>query len=126
MKYKKFKIYRTIVAATLGAIVGVFTVSGNYVVPIVAIIVAFFLMYFLKTRVKEVITDERIEKISGKASYMTCMIIAVGMAFGGIVLMAFKEKYPVYLPVAYTLSYLACGMILLYSIFFRYYYTRKI
>jgi len=126
MKYKKFEIYRTMIAATLGAIIGVSTVSGNYVVSMVALVAAMFLIYFMKTRVKEVITDERITKISGRASYLTYMITAVGMALTGMILMALRTKYPAYLPVAYAFSYVACGMIFLYSIFFRYYYTREI
>lgn len=124
IEQKKFKVYKMVIAMVLGAVVGGFVSAGNYFIPLVAVVAAFILMYSLKTRVKGVLTDERVEKISGKAAYATYMATAILATLGGIVLMALKDKYPAYLPVAYTLAFLSCGMIYLYAIIFRY-YNRK-
>ena len=126
MKYKKFQFYKMIIAFVLAAIIAGFSAAGNYIVPIVALGIAVLLMYVMKTKVKEVISDERIEKIAGKASYLTYTIATIGCALAGMVLLALRKKYPEYMPVSYTLTYVACGMILLYLIFYKYYNAKKV
>ncbi len=124
MDTKKFRIYKMIIAAALGAIVGGFVSAGNYIIPLIAVAAAFLLMYTLKKRVDGVLTDERIEKISGRAAYFTYMATVILATLSGITLMALKDKNPVYQPLAFTSTFLACGMIYLYGIMFRY-YNRK-
>jgi len=121
MEYGKFQIYKILLVIALGLIVASFVTAGNYVIPLLAVAIAFVAMYLLRRKVKAVISDERIERISGKAAYMTYSILAIGFALASIVLMALRNNYPAYVPVAYTLAYITCGMIFLYAILFKYY-----
>jgi uncharacterized membrane protein len=124
MDSKTFSIYKIVIAGVLGMLIGSAVVIGNFIIPIIAVAAAWIIMYTLKKKVKGVLSDERIEKVAGKASYMTYMIMTLAMTLTGIVLMAMKAKLPYFEPVAYTLVYLACGMMLLYSLLFRIYYSR--
>ena len=124
MDYGKFQFYKILMVIALGMIVSSFVTAGNYVIPLLALVVAFIAMYFLRSKVKAVISDERIEKIAGRAAYMTYSISAVGIALSSMVLMALRNDYPAYVPVTYALAYIACGMILLYVILFKYYNSR--
>ena len=124
MDYGKFQFYKILMVIALGMIVASFVTAGNLVIPLIAVVVAFIAMYFLRSKVKAVISDERIEKIAGRASYMTYSISAVGIALASMVLMALRKDYPAYEPVAYSLAYIVCGMIFLYLVLFKYYSWR--
>jgi uncharacterized membrane protein len=121
MEYGKFQFYKILLVIALGLIVASFVTAGNYVIPLLAAAIAFVAMYFLRRKVKAVISDERIERIAGKAAYMTYSIVAVGFALATIILMALRNDYPAYVPIAYTLAYTTCGMIFLYAVLFKYY-----
>jgi uncharacterized membrane protein len=124
MDSKTFSVYKIVIAAVLGILIGSTVVIGNFIIPIIAVAIAWIIMYALKKKVKGVLSDERIEKVAGKASYMTYMIMTMAMTLTGVVLMALRTKWPYFEPVAYTLVYLACGMMLLYSLLFKIYYSR--
>ncbi|MFH0831627.1 MAG: DUF2178 domain-containing protein [archaeon] len=125
IEYRKFRIYSAIIAMILAVVTGAFVVLGNYIVPLAVFAIASGLMYFLKTRVNEVLYDERIEKISGKTSRAVYTILVIGMALASIVLMAEKAKNPAYELLAFTLSCTACGAMLLYILLFKYFSAKE-
>lgn len=124
--YRAFRVYKIVIAMLLGMIVGAFIVSENYVIPLIALLAGSGLMYFLRKRVDAVLSDERIEKIAGKASRAVYSVAVFGMALASIILMALKRKNPSYELLAYVFSYLACGMMFAYVIIFRYFYRKEV
>ena len=126
MDSKQFKTMKIIIVFTLSLIISVFVTTRNVIVPLVAVIVAIILMFLLKKNVHEVLSDERIEKIAGKAGYLTYSISAVILAMAGMVMMGLRQKFPELFPVAIAFSYTSCGMMVIYLFFFYYHSKKKI
>jgi uncharacterized membrane protein len=125
MKSKQYVFYKILIVMILAAIVGSFVVRGNFIVPLVVLLVAVILMFILKRSVNEVIADQRIEYIAGKASKLTFTIATFLMAISGLILIALRDQYPEYYLIGNILAYLTCGMLFLYTIIFNY-YSKKI
>ncbi len=126
MKYKKYKLYKLLIVLLLAGTVSAFVTAGNFIIPLIAFLIAVVLMFVLNRSVNEVLTDERINKIAGKAAKITMTVSVLIMALAGLVLIALRETYPQYLITGYVLAYLGCGMLFLYTILFKYYSREKI
>ncbi|MBN2014756.1 MAG: DUF2178 domain-containing protein [Candidatus Altiarchaeota archaeon] len=124
MDYRRYRFYKLLFVMMLTALTAFFVVAGNYIIPLLAFVVACGLIYVLKARVDERLSDERVDGIAGKAARLTFSISAVVMALTGMVLIAVREEYPAYLLTGYVLSYIVCGMMLIYVVFFMYYHRR--
>ncbi|MFA4960418.1 MAG: DUF2178 domain-containing protein [Candidatus Pacearchaeota archaeon] len=126
MEYRKFMIYRVLIVVILAMIVSTFVSIGNYIIPLVVFILAIITMFTLKKKIIEKLTDERIDKIAGKASRITMTVSVLAMVLIGIVLIALRESYPEYLIVGNVLAYFACGILIFYSILFKIFLKMKI
>jgi uncharacterized membrane protein len=121
MKYEQFRTYMLVLTLILAALVAVFVVAGNYIIPLLAIIVAIGIKITLKKKVKGVISDERIEGIAGKAAQLTYVLSIFAVTILSLTLIALRKQFPLLEPVAYSLAYVACGIMLLYTAAFKYY-----
>ncbi|MBU2562736.1 MAG: DUF2178 domain-containing protein [Nanoarchaeota archaeon] len=126
IKYKQYRFYKLLIVLVLAAIVGASVSAGNFVLPLALFLVALILMFVLRKKVDEVLVDERVNKIAGRASRIVLSVSVVIMALSGMVLIAIRESYPEYLITGYVFSYFACGMLFLYVILFKYYFSKKI
>ena len=126
IKYNQYRFYKLIIVMLLAGTVSAFVTAGNFVVPLLALLIAVLLMFILKKNVDAKLTDERIESIAGKSSRIAFVVSVLLMALAGIVLFALRETYPQYLITGYVLAYFGCGMLFLYTILFKYYSNRKI
>ncbi len=124
MKYEKFKLYRTVLALLLGIIVSSFIIAGNYIVPLIAIAIATIMVIFLKSKVKEPLSDERVDSIAGKAAKTSYSILVLSTSIMGVIFFALRNTHPELLLTGYILSYLTCGALLIYVGFFSYHYKR--
>jgi len=120
MNRKKFAIYAALVCAMMGAVVGYGVSEGNALLPAIAFIIGIVLIALGKRGVKEVMEDERTERISEKASRRTYQVFVIGAALIGTTLVALNK----HTEVGYTLAFSACALLLLYIIFYGY-YSRK-
>jgi uncharacterized membrane protein len=125
MKSKQYKFYKLLIVIMLAVIVGGFVTNGNFIIPLIVLLVAVILMFFLKRNVNEIMNDERIEQITGKASRLTFTIATFLMAISGLILIALRDKYPETYIIGNMFAYLTCGLLFLYAIIFKY-YSRKI
>ena len=123
MSFKMFTLIRVVVVMIVAGVIGWAVTSGNAVLPVpVAIAGAAILFLLLKRRVKEVVVDERIYTIAGKAVDKTYRIFGMVAALAGATLIAVsKEGSPTLLYIGLTLSYSGCGLVLIYYIFYTYY-----
>lgn len=126
INYKKYRTYKLLITILLIAMISTFVSWGNFIPALVVFAVAIFLMMILRKNVKGVLSDERADKVRGKAARMVLSVSALLMAAAGITLVSLREIHPQYLIIGNGLLFLECGMMLFYAILFRYYYSKKI
>lgn len=118
MTLKQYTSARIAIVITLAMFVSVSVTARNYILPLVAAAAALLLL-FLRSKVADVIADERDYAIAGKAARWAMQIYAWAAVAGFFLLYALKGNDPVWAAVAYTLSYSACFILLAYSVIFR-------
>lgn len=65
--------------------------------------------------------DERITKVSEKASRIAIVVFSISIAFIGMFLIILRKEYPDYTQAGFTLSYAAVALLAIYYIFYGYY-----
>jgi uncharacterized membrane protein len=125
MERKKFKLYWIIITIAVGFVIGLSAFRGEPIIAIVAVVAGMILLYSLKSRVKEVIEDERVYRISEKASRRTIQVVGTTTALIGLTIIGLsKSGYLDLVEVGYSLACFATVLLMVYMIFYRY-YTRK-
>ncbi len=120
MTIKKYQRVKIVITVILAVIFSQAVIYKNYIIPLVALIVASLILLYLRRQVKEVIADERDYAIAGKAALWSIQIYSWVAAISMIILYALRDLNPAYEPVAMTLAFSTCGLMLLYSAIFRY------
>ena len=125
MERKKFKLYWIIITIAVGFVIGLSVFRGEPIIAIVAVVIGMILLYSLKSRVKEVIEDERAYRISEKASRRTIQVVGTTTALIGLSIIGFsKSGYLELVEVGYSLACFATVLLMVYMIFYSY-YARK-
>jgi uncharacterized membrane protein len=113
------------IALGIGAAVGWSVTTGNYLLPLAAVVVGMALKYLCRRRVTEVIEDELIYRISEKASYQTLRVSLVAMAIIAGIFIALSKNGPAALEqIGLTLAFVVCALLIVH-ILFHGYYSRK-
>ena len=121
MKKKEFRIISFLIPMIMGVIV-VHSISiGNPVLAVGSVFAGMIVMYLSKHRLNDIVEDERIHRISQKASWLTLQFIAVSFALGGTALIAMKNTYPGYTNLGFFMAYASCAVLILYSLSYMYY-----
>jgi len=116
-KYQKIKLFITVVIAVIFSQAIIY---NNYLIPLATLVVASLVLIWLRHQVKEVVADERDYANAGKSASWAIQIyswIAVVIMF---TLYGFKNLNPSYEPVAITLAYSTCALMLIYSLFYKF------
>jgi uncharacterized membrane protein len=109
----------------LAILVGWSITANNFIVPLVAVVLAMGLTYVLRRRTKEVTKDERTSLLYQKAAVTTISICVPVMAVVGIILFALRESLSAEMAATgYVLAYVACALLLVHSALYSY-YARK-
>ena len=119
---RRFVLYAMVVTAAMGAVMGYSASTGNALLVPLAFIAGIALLHLGRRRVTEVIEDERIYRISEKASRRTLQVFGVSIALMGVTLIVLRES----MEVGLTLSYSAIALLILYLIFYGYYSRRSL
>ena len=120
MDQKQFAIYAAVVCAIMGAVVGYGVSKGDALLPVIAFSTGIVLIALGKRGVKEVMEDERTQRISEKASRKIYQVFVMGAALAGTTLIALNK----HIEVGYTLAFSACVLLVLYLVLYSY-YNRK-
>jgi len=120
MRRKMFVVYATLITAAMGAVIGYGVSTKNALLPVAAFITGIALIALGRRKVNEVVEDERIYKISEKASRRVYQIFTLTASLTGVTLIAMNE----HVEVGYTLAFSACALMILYMILYGY-YSRK-
>lgn len=105
----------------LAILISISIVRENYIIPAVGTVVAILVLFFIRGKVTEIIADERDHEIGGKAARLTIQIFAWTAVLIMVVLFARRDLNPGFEAVAYTLAYMICFIMILYSVIFHYY-----
>ena len=117
---KQYTAIKLVIVVAIAMLTSQSIVYKNYVWPIMGAALSVAILLYLRKFVKEVIADERDYEVGGNAARRTIQIyswIAVIVMF---VLYANRDLNPHYEPVASTLAYSTCALMLIYSALFRF------
>ena len=121
MKQKQFRIIVFLIIMSMAAVLSFAFSVGNPALAASSFFAGVTVIYLCKTRLDEVIEDERIRQVSQKASWVTYQIVVLSFAIGGSILIAMRNDYPMYSELGFFMAYASCGVILLYGLFYMYY-----
>jgi uncharacterized membrane protein len=117
---KQYKIIRLILVFLLAFMFSQAIIFKNFFLPVIFLVVASLLLIYLRKQVKEIIADERDYELARKAAFLAMQIyswIAVVLMF---LFYALSDANSYYYPVAMTLAFSTCGLMLLQSFIFRF------
>lgn len=118
---ENYKTLRVIIAIFVGVIVGLSVTMGEILPAILAIIIGAMVSYLYKKNTNETLEDERIIKISEKASRMAMVLFSISIAIIGLFFITLRDKYPDFTQAGFTLSYASVALLTIYYIFYGYY-----
>ncbi|MFA5358646.1 MAG: DUF2178 domain-containing protein [Patescibacteria group bacterium] len=121
MTAKQFLFFKLIVVVILAGVVSSFITVGNYVIPLLVLMTAGVLLYFIKKRVKDVMEDERDFEIAGKAARYAMTIFSLVGGVVIIVIFALRHTNPDLELVGSVFAYAVCFLLLCYSLLFKYF-----
>ncbi|MEJ2739957.1 MAG: DUF2178 domain-containing protein [Dehalococcoidia bacterium] len=125
MNKKSFTLFRILIVVAIGIAVGWSVTAGNAIVPIPVVLIGIGLLYFTRSKVKDVLEDERLNTIREKSSRLTFQIFGITAAVAGAVMLALsKNIYPDLASVGFTLIYSVCALLILDYIAYAY-FARK-
>ena len=119
-------MYKWLIAGGLGIAVAVAIVTGTPIVALAAVAVAIVLALILERRNKEIVRDERISQINGKAataSFYSMLILGAAASLG---IALFHSRLPENIVFFGTImGYFICAALLLHLGFYAY-FSRKL
>jgi uncharacterized membrane protein len=122
MTSKSVKIAVFAVTLILAFVVAWAIMKQNFLVMVIAIVLACGITYTLQKSVKEVACDERTTMLSDKAAAATFRICVPLAGVGAAIILALKDRLPADLvSAAYGLAYTACVLLGVNGAFYLYY-----
>lgn len=120
MTLKQYQRIKLVLVVVVAFVFSQSIILKNYFVPIGTLVVSSLLLLYLRKKVKEVINDERDFMIGGKSALVAIQIYSWISALSMFVLYALRDRNPAYEPIAMTLAFSTCILMILYSLIFKY------
>lgn len=93
----------------------------SFLIPMFVLVIASLVLLYLRGKVEGIVADERDYTTAGKAALLAIQAYSwLGVA-AMLALYANSDLNPAYEPIALSLSFSICILMLLYSVLFRYY-----
>ena len=125
MRGRNFRVSSALIAAALAIAIGWSIVAGNFIVAIIAVILALGASYLLRRATRAVTQDERTTLLYEKAAGATIRLILPITAVASLILLALQDRVSDDVTlVAYVLAYTICILLLVHLGFYSY-YNRK-
>lgn len=126
MQHSKFRIYKAFIAGGLAIAVGIAITTNTAIIALAAVIAAIILAFILERNNKEIVRDERITQINGKAALVSFNIMLVIAALASLVIALFRSQLPENVVFLGTImGYIVCAALLLHLCFYAY-FSRKL
>jgi uncharacterized membrane protein len=126
MQISKFRIYKAIIAGGLGVAVAIAIVTNTALIALVAVIIGVVIAVVLERTNKEIVRDERISQISGKAasaSFYSVLILGAAASLGTALFRSQLPENVVF--VGAIMGYFICLALVLLMCFYLY-FSRKL
>lgn len=126
MKLKTFKIIKVITSIVVTIAVVSAVVMANIFLALTGIIIGMIILIITRTRVKEIIVDERVKSAGGKASQTTYVIAVLTMGWTSVLIMIFNTQnyFPYLESMALLFAYITIFLIVVYHISYRYFINK--
>ena len=125
MNKRSYTILRILIVIAIGISVGWSVTAGNAIVPIPVVLIGTGLLYLMRSKVTDILEDERLNKIREKSSRITFQIFGISAVVAGAVMLALsKNIYPGLESIGFTLIYSVCALLILDSIAYAF-FARK-
>jgi uncharacterized membrane protein len=121
MNQKTYQTWRIVIVFVLAMVFSQSIVRGNYVIPVVSMIAASLILWYLKSRVKGILADERDYALAGKAALLAIQVFGWLASIATLILYSQRALNPAYEAIGLTLSYSVLFLFLVYGLVFRYY-----
>ena len=127
MSAKTNRLCTFVIVMALGAFVAWSVIKEVPVYVIIAgVAIALLLVRVCRRYTKEIMVDERLQKINEKAAAISYRIFSIVMALLSVVFIAMKQNLPPeFNIVSATLAYSVCALMLIHLGFY-YYYGKKL
>jgi uncharacterized membrane protein len=126
MQHSKFRIYKAIIAGGLGIAVAIAIVTNTAIIALAAVIAAIVLAFILERSNKEIVRDERISQINGKAASASFNIMLIVAALASLGIALFHSQLPENVVFfGAIMGYFICAALLLHLCFYSY-FSRKL
>jgi len=120
MTLKKYQQIKLIITVVIAIIFSQAIINQNYLIPLATLVIASLGLILLRRRVKEVVADERDYALAGKSASWAIQVYSWFAVVTMFVLYAFKNINPIYEPIALTLAYSTCFLMVVYSLIFKF------
>jgi uncharacterized membrane protein len=125
MTQRQFRWAKIAVMVALAVISAEGFITKNYLWPIVAMVVALLGLMWLRSRVKEVMEDERDRENAGRAATLAIQLYSWMAVVVMFVLLMKQDSNSLYGPMAMVLAYSTCMLMVIYSAVFQYHNNIK-
>ena len=126
MHISKFRVYKALIAGVLGVAVAVAITTDTPLIALIAVVIAIILAIVLERRNREIVRDERITLISGKAATASFYAVLILGAAISLITALFRSQLPE--NIVFTgsiIGYFVCVALILHVCFYAY-YSRKL
>ncbi len=126
MQISRFRMYKWIIAGGLGIAVAIAIITNTAIIALAAVVVGIVLALILERSNKEIVRDERISQISGKAasaSFNTTLILAAVASLGTALFRSQLPENVVFFGA--IMGYFICVALLIHMCFYAY-FSRKL
>lgn len=121
MTLKKYQQIKIVLVVIISIIFSQALIFNNFVIPIVVVVVSSLILMRLRRQIKEIVADERDFTIGGRSALLAIQIFSWTAAISMFVLYSLRETNPNYEPIATTLAFSTCLLMILYSVIFHFY-----
>ncbi len=126
MQISKFRIFKAIIAGGLVIAVAIAIGTGTAIIALVAVVVAIGLAFILERSNKDIVRDERVSQISGKAASASFNITLILAAVASLGTALFRSQLPENVVFVGTImGYFICVALILHICFYAY-FSRKL
>jgi uncharacterized membrane protein len=116
MTQKTFQMWKIVIVIGIAMITSISIVRHDAIIPLSALIIGSLLLIQLRRSVKGVLSDERDNQIAGKSALLAMRIFSWITVVMMLFFFAKRGTNPSFEPIAYTLSYSTCLLIMLYAV----------
>ena len=125
MQMSRLSIYKWIIAGGLGIAVAIAIITDTAMIALAAVVIGIVLALILERRNREIVRDERISLISGKAAMASFYAVLILGAVASLGIALFHSRLPENVVFFGTImGYFICVALLLHIGFYAY-YSRK-